>query len=368
MIGIMSPRERKRLQGRFGVASGHVLVLGFVMVVGSGCYNFRYSAAMADYERWERVQNTLEKGSSQDVMAMVARMGIRAKDGSGSTVLHYAAASGREEAVGFLLSKGADPNALNLDGATPLFLAAGNGHVGVVKLLLKHGVPIDEPKKWTPLLYAANHGKTEVVKLLIEKGASVTAKGENGQTLLHEAADSGVKELVELAIDVGIGVNSLNKNGGTPLHAAARNQKDGVEAVELLLSKGAQVNATVFGNTPLHFAAATRAQKVAQILLEKGADVNARSQEGETPLHDAVSFPFSPYFYDYENEYIEIVKMLLDKGADINAVTNKGGTALDLATAHHHMKVVALLEKRGGLHAEEIKKSREGKDEARGGK
>ena len=91
--------------------------------------------------------------------------------------------------------------------------------------------------------------------------------------------------------------------------------------VELLLSKGAEVDAKdVYERTPLHYAVQQGSMGVIEMLLSKGAEVNARDNDGGTPLHYAVA-----------TDYPDKAELLLKKGAEVNAKTDNGKTPLDLA-------------------------------------
>jgi hypothetical protein len=110
-----------------------------------------------------------------------------------------------------------------------------------------------------------------------------------------------------------------NPFGKTELHKAVT--AGDMEKARVLLDKGANVNAKdKFGDTALHMAVSRGNIKLAELLLEKGADTNASDARGETPLHDAVT-----------DGSTEMVKLLLDRGADVNAKDEDGKTPLDRA-------------------------------------
>ena len=120
-------------------------------------------------------------------------------------------------------------------------------------------------------------------------------------------------------------------------------EKDDVAQVLELLEKGANVNAaTESGQTPIHLMTPLHCAswkghvKVASLLIAKGAKVNAENEDKQTPLHDAIIF---------ENE--EMVILLLEKGADVNAEDKKGRTPLYWASEYGNTAIAKLLQKYG---------------------
>jgi len=118
----------------------------------------------------------------------------------------------------------------------------------------------------------------------------------------------------------------------TPLMNAAG--KGDIKEAEKLLSSGADVNERWFDNyTPLHFAAFYASQpNVAALLIEKGADVNAKDNYGRTPLYVAA----------WKGQ-VNFVTMLLKKGADPGIATNEGKTPLRIAQDSGHTTIAKIL-------------------------
>lgn len=146
-------------------------------------------------------------------------------------------------------------------------------------------------------------GHKDVVELLIAEGAEIDAKDDWHRTPLLLAADSleggGVAELL---VAKGADVNAMNNNGFTPLLCALQRRNENL--AELLITRGADVNVgagvrppsppapkpgpVVIIHTPLHYAARLGYLKVVELLIAKGANVNARNLDGNTPLYEAV--------------------------------------------------------------------------------
>jgi len=156
-----------------------------------------------------------------------------------------------------------------------LFDAAKAGNIEAVKQHLDAGADVNakDGGGWTPLHYAAGNSHKEIAELLIAKGADVNAKNDKGRTPLHRAAIFGHKEIVELLIAKGADMNAT-EGGWTPLHDAAQlNRK---EITELLIANGADVNAKEDeGATPLDVAIRLKQTETADLLRKHGGKTGA---------------------------------------------------------------------------------------------
>jgi ankyrin repeat protein len=128
--------------------------------------------------------------------------GLEDQDRSGKTALRYAAQAGHEEAVAFLLGKGAEASARDIDNETPLMRACDNGHLGVVRMLVQHtgggGVDArDGSQGWTALHGAASEGREEVVRFLLLSGADPMITDSKGRTA-HALATPEQPEHVDM--------------------------------------------------------------------------------------------------------------------------------------------------------------------------
>jgi len=156
--------------------------------------------------------------------------------------IHEAVGRGNIEAVKQHLAAGADVNAKDENGWTPLHYAANIGYKEIAELLIANGADVNAQSedKSTALHTAAYWGQKEVAELLIGKGADVNAKDEDGWIPLHRAAYYGRTEIAELLIAEGADVNAKTNNGQTPLDLATdpNNQNDTAETAELLREHG----------------------------------------------------------------------------------------------------------------------------------
>ncbi|MCU1327692.1 MAG: Planctomycete cytochrome [Bryobacterales bacterium] len=279
--------------------------------------------------------STMRTGSLADVEKAVAadKSLLRAQDAGGSTVLHHAAGFGSVAALKLLIAKGADVNAKNRRGSTPLHWAVREE--AKVRVLLEKGAAVDarQADGRTPLYLAATMGNgNTVLRLLLEKGADPNVATSNGNTSLSNAAARGDVEAIRLLLAKKADVNAASGTGATALMAAAGSRNP--DAVALLLQSGAKADALTKKNESALMAAATAGDdRSVKLLLDKGVDVNVRDDRGYSALMLAASSEFMN---------ATSVKMLLAKGADVN-VTGEYETPKTLAAKRGETEVARLL-------------------------
>ena len=262
-----------------------------------------------------------------------------AKTQSGDPLLMVAAAAGSADAVRFLLDQGADVNAQNAFGATALIWAATD--LQKVQLLVARGANVNAAAKsgrTAAMVAAMSEGTGPIVRLLALKGADLKAKDAFQNTLLVAAAVGNNLDVMRMAIDAGVDPSAAGATGATALYMATYHAN--IPAVQLLLSKGARVDAVadyptlivvdepksgpiaLRKATPLMIAAATGTPELVKILLDAGANVNAKDSRSMTPLMFAVA---------KNRQDPATIRLLIERGADQSLQSNVGETAADWA-------------------------------------
>lgn len=261
----------------------------------------------------------------------------------GTRALHWAVHRDNAEMVDALLAAGADAKAANRYGAAPLSLACVNGSAAIVERLLKAGASPNTalPGGETAIMTAARSGNPVVLKLLVAAGAEVNAAEDTkGQTALMWAAAANNTEAIKVLVESGAKIDARSRptlalspaepgdKGFTAILFAAR--AGHIPAVRTLLSYGADVNDTLSdGTSALVLATISAKYDMAAFLLEQGADPNAAKQ-GWTALHQLV---FSRRPNQGLNtvgpvargrvDSLTLARLLIERGADVNARVTK---------------------------------------------
>jgi len=216
------------------------------------------SWAQEKADDWSVLVEAIANGNAGALReAIRAGRDLNARDRqTGQTPLHiavaYAGAKGDATSVEILLEAGADANAVNSAGGTPLSYADKLNDLKIVRLLLRHGAKTDIP---------------------------IT---QAGQTVLHSAAHAGHAEIVRLLLDAKATVDVKSKSGQTPLFFAIAGSH--VDAASCLLGAGANPNIKDMSRlTPLFYAANNGKLPIVKTLIDAGADPEARDPEGRTP-------------------------------------------------------------------------------------
>jgi ankyrin repeat protein len=247
--------------------------------------------------------------------------------------LIIAAHNGAKDIVELLLASGASVDVLDGNDQTPLHIASIRGHKDVVELLIANGAQIDASSGdgCTPLYLAAWGQHREVAQFLLDQGAVIEP---------DIAVMLGDVELVKHYLDSGLNANSQLVRGFTKGESWLMTAISGKNRnlVELLLNRGANVNEKMEHTnvSPLHRVSAIGCLDICELLIARGADVNAEGKYGKTPLHLATQFGHQ-----------DIVELLLNAGANINSLDFSGCSAIFNAAQFHHRQIVECLLSRG---------------------
>lgn len=267
---------------------------------------------------------------------------LRAVTARGRTAVDVAAGEGHTEIVKLLLTHGAKQTlssaALLGDAATVRRLLSEDLAVGSTGETQERSGNAPVPPDLIPSIrvstrLAAGHGHVKVVKLLLDRVKNLKGNAEFTQSAFNEAVRHGRLKVVKLLLDRGLDVNAATYSYRTWTALMTAAWAGNPAVVRLLLGKGAEINALdPWGQqTALMIAAEGNRPEVVKILLEAGADPNARNRDGETVLMYAAS-----------RGHPKAIRLLTDRGADVNAVW-KGATALSIAVLSGYSDVVDVL-------------------------
>lgn len=296
-------------------------------------------------------------------LLIAAGASVHFADGLGETPLHKASFKGHQDIVELLITNGGQIDAKASDGCTSLYLAAYGQHKEIAQLLLDYGAVI-EPD------IAVMLGNIELVNHYLDSGLDVNSfliKGLNkGETWLIAAISSKNRHLVEFLLNHGANANKkMEFKNVSPLHRASA--IGCLDICELLISRGAKVNAVgEYGKTPLHLASQFGHQEIVELFLGCGANVNALDWSKSSPLFEAARLhhlnvvecllangaevnltdeqnwtPLLRAFQHSGND--EIVRVLISYGADVNVRGLRGESPLHLAVAQKNKNIVELL-------------------------
>ncbi|HEV7405834.1 MAG TPA: ankyrin repeat domain-containing protein [Chthoniobacteraceae bacterium] len=272
-------------------------------------------------------------GSEPAVAA--GRKGAEPRDELGRTPLMLAARAGDAAEVMRLVKSGAALEARSKGRWTPLMYAVEKRHAEVVGILLAHGAdPQARGREWTSTLSSA-FGNPALLEALIRAGAEVNDPREN---LLTNAAGLGLLDVAQVLIRLGADVHG--RPNARPLNAAIRRRQTYAdshvpEMVALLLKAGARPTTDDLG-AAMWVEQHDAGRPITALLLQAGAPTTATAGSRWTALHHAAL-----------NRDAVAAKLLLDAGAELEAKDEFGRTPLDLAASVGAGEVVALLLARG---------------------
>ena len=291
--------------------------------------------------------------------------GINDTDAFQNSCLHKAVAAGDIPILQTLAEQGADINAQNRNGTTPLISAAKNLHGGALTILLSHGASVELTDHggytalcyaawrgllvndllnhnanvnvkslfgFTPLLLATEEGHCHVVQELLAHGADINAYNRFKNTALHYAVNTGNVDMVSILLENGINIKIANNEGKTAFRLINRHN-----ILLKILEKGVLPdNPGQFGL--LHSAAENGFLKEICTMLENEVDVDVKDDNGYTPLMLAAN-----------KGRVDVVELFYRHRADVNVHSNRGWTSIMLATKNNDRKMISLLLQNGAV-------------------
>ncbi|CAM9703933.1 unnamed protein product, partial [Scytosiphon promiscuus] len=282
-------------------------------------------ATPEQWAEWLRVPLEHAAGTADyDLVAKLLKAGANGNAGwrgcYAKTLLYAGAEGGNEHVVAALVRSG---HGKDLDIAcgpvrrTPLHCAAVGGKTSAAQVLMLAGADVNvlDARKDSPLHLAIHGGHEALAKDLLLSGANPSIAGSKGGRPLDIAAHCGCAETVLNLLRKGADRDSLDIYGVAPLHRAVHGKH--IAMIQVLLAGGANANLPRWkhGETPLHTATRCNSHAAMLALLELGANVNAKDDQGRTALYIAC-----------ETVAPDAADLLLRRGADETAVANTGFT------------------------------------------
>ncbi len=243
-----------------------------------------------------------------------------------------------------LMKKGVNVRAKSTGGWTWLHLAANNGNVELVKFLIEKGLEVDarDADQYTPIMHAVRFPK--VMEFLISKGADVNAGDKHKKTMLHGLAYApagGADAAIELLLKKGARLDLPDDAGTLPVGSAC--SANNVERVKMMLALGKFDLETKDRNqrTLLHNCVSSEHVPMIQFLISKGARVDAKDADGQTPLASLIRVQGT-------GNKLAAIQALLVGRSNPNAQDNEGRTALHEGVMTKTPEIVKALVAGGG--------------------
>lgn len=326
------------------ILSSTVFLSGTVLLL-AGCASqpeFTQSDALL-------IHSLRNAGQKEYEAALSTGANVNARNAEGMTPILMAAIADKPFYIRDLIKRGADVNAADLKGNTPLHVAAGKRYPDTLITLLEYPVNLEAHGSFgrTPLMEAARLGNVKAMELLIGKGADVNARDEMERTpLMHAArANQNSREAVSLLLKKGADPELFDQDSmSAVMHAAALKHTD---AALLLLDLYPNfVNNPAHGLIIMYHAVKGGDLKVASALVDKQVPLNwdlsiALRETRRIQVHGAYrilarngvfSLRRTPLIWAAIENNLEMVKLLVERGANPGQEDENGDSPYDLAT------------------------------------
>ncbi|KAK4880295.1 hypothetical protein RN001_008441 [Aquatica leii] len=326
-----------------------------------------------NYQKYKMLWNAVKKGEIFTVTKLLTEdVEIDKKNDEGQTLLMLALDNGHLGVAKYLIARGASIHLTNNRGFSSLHYAASAGDLTIVRHHLDNGVDINitNINGDTPFITALYAQTIHVVQFLLERQASIELSPVTNpkQTCLHHAIEAGSDSIVLQILDRGFYLEKLSSRGLTGLMKALHYRNTHIAS--LLIERGADVNARDESRaTGLHLAATEGLYDMLQLLLDKGVNINVCDSTSDTPLMNAIACDKDIIAmlllsrgaevhvkntwgcYPLHNAVVsgmdKVIPLILDLGFDIDTETDNGETALYVALVNRKIDTARLLMNRG---------------------
>jgi len=275
---------------------------------------------------------------------------INAQDAKGDTPLHYACEQNYPEIVEYLIAYGANLNITNHDGRTVLHTACISGHPSIVQLLTEYDSKWFKTAILNPALIKSlnqdilNEIKKRYIQLSYYNDAKLNIQDKNGNTPLRLALNENYADITEYLTKLGAGLDIKNKGDAHINFISYKAKstanktcvilgcdKENLNRIISFIEEVGNINVQdEYGDTLLHYAYRNNYPKIAQYLISQGANLNKQNRCGSTPLHIA-----------WMKNCEKIVHLLVEHNAHLNIENNDHKTPYSLLTSdeHHELRM-----------------------------
>ncbi|RFU24961.1 hypothetical protein B7463_g11382, partial [Scytalidium lignicola] len=322
--------------------------------------------------RWHTALRAAVVGGHDDVVRLLINHGAdpHLKVGAAEdwtepkTILQLAVRTGNPSILEALLAAGADVSEVESDTPVPhpLVLSAQQGNAAMVQALLGAGAPVNvssQGMRWddaNPLHAAVRGGHIDVISMLLDRGADVDKDIDDGGTPLYHAADKANLQAVQLLLAAGANVNH-GSHYGAPLQRAARNSH--LDIVQLLLAAGAKISGPPHIESALSIACEQKNLPLMEVLLEAvyaGGSPDQIVDEAFVKVIEMPDHKVCELLLDYApattKRFFQVcaagvqpsVKGMLDQGIGVDAEDEEtGNRPLHIAALHLQPDIVRIL-------------------------